>query len=73
MERKDYFLFSHTPLISSSLILKYTKLEVIKNVLLPKMYIIGCLFKAPVVPDSCLPIGATKEDGSTTLLPVQPS
>ena len=27
---------------------------------------------APVVPDSCLPIGATKEDGSTTLLPVQP-
>jgi len=27
---------------------------------------------APAVPDSCLPIGATKEDGSTTLLPVQP-
>ncbi|XP_065919464.1 polyribonucleotide 5'-hydroxyl-kinase Clp1-like [Dysidea avara] len=33
-----------------------------------KIYKIG----APVVPDSCLPIGATKEDGSTTLLPVQP-
>lgn len=29
--------------------------------------------KAPVVPDSCLPIGATKEDGSTALLAVQPN
>ena len=30
------------------------------------------IHKAPAVPDSCLPIGVTKEDGSTTLLPVQP-
>ena len=31
------------------------------------------LFAAPAVPESALPIGMEKEDGSTQLIPIEPS
>ena len=71
---------SHSPLTLPYLTLKYSRLEVQPSKFGRSLLIFDLsnnfaafLLPAPAVPESALPIGMEKEDGSTQLIPIEPS